>query len=335
MYVAIFVISAPPKSGGKPEMVDRMRCFGGLDVDTAALILTWLEPIELLPLRAVSAAVADVVNTVANGHRLRWERLGLRWPPDARSGSAIGLMFLAYLCRCSQRLTANAESCILLAISRVPMTVQLASHPQMTINLPAIDILVPIHIWRPDLLGVIGKQVMVVEPGERRRLVPTPPVALLRVCPSDAPAKRVLEESCGTPEQGTAAELYALACSQLDLRQASLEGATGTSAVPSGVVHCGMVRRGTGQSPLYLITEEQARQSLQRAFSPEVLSRMWSQMPSNSTESKHGGALWLVLNWAAESGMEENLPLVCFQDQLAHLLRPKGLNPLPTAYHGG
>mmetsp|Transcript_6615 Transcript_6615/g.22647 ORF Transcript_6615/g.22647 Transcript_6615/m.22647 type:complete len:321 (+) Transcript_6615:21-983(+) len=307
------------------------HAFGGLDADTAALIFSWLSPLELVPLRRVSRSVALAVNSVANGLRTRWERRGLVWPADTGNGTGLALLLLAYLSHCSFLLRDGDSDSGVLPIARVPVRLELAKSPPMTVDLPAVDVLVPLRIWRPDLLGILSPgQAILVQEGDRRRLVPTPPVALLRVVPlppeEAAGASQAPEAGCAQLQPSHPTALYSAACNHYAHAAPEEAGSSG-DAESARVARHGLVRRGSGQSSLYVITEAQARACLERTFRGAVFERVWGDMPYGGAEAGAGGALWLVLNWA-ESELDQNLPLACFHDQLTLLAR---LHPLPGA----
>lgn len=153
-------------------------CIGALDSDVAALMLAWLSPRELCRARTLSRQVAAVVDAVADGLRASWERAELAWPSEVRPGSALGLMLLEYFDQCTESLGGGGAARRVVSIARVPLSVR---DPQ-ALHMPCVHVLVPLSAWRPDLLGVLPtRQAIHVGLVERRRLVPTPPVALLRV----------------------------------------------------------------------------------------------------------------------------------------------------------
>jgi hypothetical protein len=156
--------------------------LGNLDADAAALVLAWLSPRELCRVSAVSRQIANVVGIVARAWRVSWERTGFSWPADVQPGSALGLLLFEYLHRCTEQLRREDSPELLLTIARVPMSARTDLLMQLE-----VDVLIPLRAWRPDLLGVLpSRQMMSVGLVERRRLVPTPPVALLRVRSSDS-----------------------------------------------------------------------------------------------------------------------------------------------------
>ncbi|KAG8469120.1 hypothetical protein KFE25_007638 [Diacronema lutheri] len=153
------------------------ECLGFLGADVAALVLAWLSPRELCRARVLSRQIVPVVDAVAASWRVSWERSGFSWPMEVRPGSALGLMLFEYLQRCTQRLRADDPDRRVVTIARVA----LSAREPCVLHVPNVDVLIPLSVWRPDLLGVLpAHQPIHIGVVEHRRLVPTPPVALLR-----------------------------------------------------------------------------------------------------------------------------------------------------------